>query len=90
MQFWLSFSKENEGKQFHPSLDQHLGEDVGPVPIPKAKQILALSAQRNNQIAAASAVSGCAVEAVSRRAATQTPHSTAGRRGLSGNQRTVP
>lgn len=54
MQLWLSFSQENEGKQFHPSLEQHLGEGLGLVPFPKAKQILASSAQRNNQTANAS------------------------------------
>lgn len=86
MQLWLSFSEENEGKQFHPSLDQHLGEDLGLVPFPKAKQILASSAQRNNQINDASAVSGCDVKAVSHGAMIQTRRSTADRRGPSGNQ----
>lgn len=86
MQLWLSFSKENEGKQFHPSLDQHLGEDLGLVPFPKAKQILASSAQRSNQIADASAASGCDVKAASRRATTETTRGTADQRGLSGHQ----
>ena len=86
MQLWLSFSKENEGKQFHPSLDQHLGEDSGLIPLPKAKEILPSSAQRNNQIADASTVSGRDVKVVSRRAAIQTMSSPAEQRGLSGNQ----
>lgn len=56
MQLWLSFSKENEGKQFCPSLDQYLGEALGLVPFLKATQMLVLSVQRNNQIPGASAV----------------------------------
>lgn len=84
MQLWLSFSKENEGKQFHLSLDQHLREDLGLLPFPNAEQILASSAQRNNQIADASAVPGCEVWAVSCRAATQTTCSSAERGAWSG------
>lgn len=64
MQPWRSFIKENEGKQFDPSLDQHLGEDLGLVPFPKARQILASPIQRKNPVPDASASSGSGVGAL--------------------------
>lgn len=64
MYLWLSFVKENGGKEFHLSLDQHLGEDLGLVPFPEVMQILASSAQRNNPVPGASAISGSSVRTV--------------------------
>lgn len=76
MYLWLSFVKENEGKQFHPSLDYHLGEDLGLVPFPEAMQILASAAQRKNPLPGAS-VSGSDVRTGSCIQG-QTKHGTAG------------